>query len=240
MSGPIDSSSRYWTSGPEVFDFFRADEQITPSAEDFNSKWQVDQIRGIEEEIEEDTFEAATEKQEDSPGSSGTDFQILHASNREEERSADSSELKKDFRPEYAIIQEKKSEDTTEAGEPEPDPKEKKEIIDPLPVEKQRMRSVANIHEEKSDDPSIKERKSKDTTEADEPESEPKEKKGIINPLPVKKQMMRSMSNIQEEESDDASIKERKSKDTIEADEPEPKENIIDSLSKKANNEICD
>ena len=39
------------------------------------------------------------------------------------------------------------------------------------------------------------------------------------------------MSNIQEEESDDSFIKERKSKDTIEAGEPEPKENIIDPLS---------
>ena len=93
------------------------------------------------------------------------------------------------------------------------------------------MRSATNIHEEKSDDPSIKERKFENPKEAYEPESEPEEKKGIISPLPVKKQMTRSMSNIKEEESDDASIKERKSKDTIEADEPEPKENIIDSLS---------
>ena len=69
-----DSSSRYWTSGPEVFEVFRADEQITPSAEDSNSKWQDDQIREIEKEIEEDTLEVATKKQEDSPGSSGTEY----------------------------------------------------------------------------------------------------------------------------------------------------------------------
>ena len=34
------------------------------------------------------------------------------------------------------MIQERKSEDTTEADEPEPEPKEKKGIVDPLPVEK--------------------------------------------------------------------------------------------------------
>ena len=129
-----DSSSRYWRSGPEVFEFFETDDQITAPAEDFNPKWQVDQIRGIEEETEEDTFEAATKKQEDSAGSPVTDFQILHASNREE-----------DFRPDYAIVQENKSKDATEADEPDPEPKEKKGIIDPLPIKKQRMSSVADV-----------------------------------------------------------------------------------------------
>ena len=127
-------------------------------------------------------------------------------------------------------MKKRKSEDTPEADEPESEKKEKKGIIYSLPMEKQRMRSVANIHEEKSDDPSIKERKFESTIEVDKPESEPEEEKGISNPLPVKKRMMRSMSNMQEEESDDASIKERKFEDTIEADEPEPKENIIDPL----------
>ena len=46
--------------------------------------------------------------------------------------------------------------------------KEKKGINESLPMEKQRMRSASNIHEEKSDDPSIKERKSENTIEADE------------------------------------------------------------------------
>ena len=60
-------------------------------------------------------------KQEGSPGSSGTEYQILHTRNREEERETDSSELKKDSKPEYPMIQVRKSEDTTEADEPEPE-----------------------------------------------------------------------------------------------------------------------
>ena len=79
------------------------------------------------------------------------------------------------------------------------------------------LRSVANIQEEESDDSSIKERKSKDTIETDEPE--PKKKKGIIDPLSGRKQIMRSVANIQEEDSYDSSMKERKSEDTTEADE---------------------
>ena len=96
-----------------------------PSADNSDSEWQDNQIREIEEEIEKDTPKTATKKQEASPGSSGTEYQILHARNREEEREADSSELKEDSTPEYPMIQVKKSEDTIEANEPEPELKEK-------------------------------------------------------------------------------------------------------------------
>lgn len=98
--------------------------------------------------------------------------------------------------------------DTTEADESEPEPKEKKGIIDSLPVKRQMMKSVANIQEEDSNDSPMKERKSEDTTKADEPEPEHRERKGIFDSHPVRKQMMRSVDNIKEEDSDDSSMKE--------------------------------
>ena len=74
-------------------------------------------------------------------------------------------------------------------------------------MEKQRVRSAFNIHEEKSDNSSIKMRKSEDTIESDESESQKKKKKGIIDLLPMKKQRMKSAANTHEGKSDDSSIK---------------------------------
>ena len=70
------------------------------------------------------------------------------------------------------------------------------------------MRAVSNIREVKLNDSSMKKRKSEDTTEADDPEPEPKETKGIVDPPPVERQTTRSVTNIQEEDSDDPSMKE--------------------------------
>ena len=55
------------------------------------------------------------------------------------------------------MIQVRKSEDTAEADEPEPELEKKKGVIDPLPVKKSTMKSVTNIQKEDSDYPSMKE-----------------------------------------------------------------------------------
>ena len=128
-----------------------------PSAENSDLEKQDNQIREIEEEIEKDTAKAATKKQEGSPESPGSEYQILHARNREEEREADSSEPKKDSKPEYPMVQIRKSEDTAEADVPELELKEKKGIIDPLPAKKPKLKSVTNIQKEDSDGSSMKE-----------------------------------------------------------------------------------
>ena len=106
----------------------------------------------------------------------------------------------------------RKPEDTSEVDEPETEKKEKKGTVDSSPMEKQRVKSAPNKHEEKSDDSSLKERKSRNTIETDKPESEPEKKKDVIDLLPVKEQTMRSTSNIQEEESDCSPMKEHEKK----------------------------